>query len=993
MTQLIHVPFAKGQNEGADPKLLPSGLLREAVNVRLRADGRLGCRYGYESVGVDLLGGGSVTPHDLAAFNDQQLALAGGDRSLVRVETGASWKALDDSLAAARSLRVLGSVEVVARAPLQNQATAADVAVTSSGWACMVWCVPREAGAFHAAALVVRVSDGVVLACQRVGVVKSAEAVRVVAVGTVVFVLGIENTSGDIEAWSLDTASAQTFTSRGQLVDTLAVHSSFVFDARQNGSAEFVIAWRSSGTQISWENFTAATLATQGSRQTVTANGKLAVDAVNGAVIAIANITATGTVECRTWNENTQALIGTATVDSNTDNVGQPWVELNAAGSSAIVTTGATRTGTNATHPAWRYRTVVTASLALGTLTTTLAARPASGAFYMPSGEAGLWLVDADTIERGYVLTRFGGSRTPEPEGLIAKPFAATFSLMTARRGKVVSLGSGAYVWASLIVNGDTSAATLDSVPVLYRFEVEQQERVPSARLGGDLYFAGGLITMFDGVRYSEANFPFTPIFDELTAQTGSGELVPESVYTYSAVLQYVDAQNQSDFSAPATPRNVTLAAGNNQVRLEWHLPFLRKLDAAMGSTNVNLIIYRSKTDGTVLRELVRLKWSNGSTVLSYTDIIDDCDLDGKPILYTQGNRGALSGLLQNDAPNGADYIWPGRDRLILGRRDGAQWSKKLFNGEAVAWSNQSGFFTPIAGVTGVASLDERWLIATKDAWYEVTGEGPDDAGNGEFLAPRRIPSEGGCIDSRCMVEVSGGLIYQQDPDRLFLMPRGGGAPIWFSQAVRSTLADYPVITSGVYCRRDNTVVFTCNDLTGTSGVLVVHDLRSGDWYVDELDDTPAVLGSSAWGGAHAICGASFVRLQTLTFADVLATIGMRVRTGSVVPFGLNAQGWLHAVVLLGEWRSDCTVTLRISYDEGDTFTTLTTFTLLAAAYSQGDPVRLSWTPGRPRMSSVVLEWLVEATGSPGEALVLNAFSLEVEPAEHTTRLGAASRV
>lgn len=993
MTQLVHVPFAKGQNEGADPKLLPTGLLREAVNVRFRADGRLGCRYGYESVGVDLLGGGSVTPQDLAAFNDQQLALAGGDRSLVRVETGASWKALDDGLAGARSLRVLGAVDVVSRAPLQNQSTAADVAVTSSGWACMVWCVPRVAGAFHASALVVRVSDGAVLALQRVGVVKSSESVRVVAVGTTIFVLGIENTSGDIEAWSLDTASASTFTSRGQLIDTLNVHSSFVFDARQNGTAEFVIAWRSGATTISWENFTAATLATQGSRQTVTANGKLSVDAVNGATIAVANITSTGTVEVRTWNEATQALIGSATVDSGTDNIGQPWVELNAAGSSAIVTTGATETGTNATHPAWRYRTVVAASLALGTLTTTVGARPASGAFYMPSGEPGVWLVDTDTIERGYVLTRFGGSRTAEPEGLVAKPFAATAALMTFRRGKVASLGSGAYLWATLVVNGDPSAATLDSVPVLYRFEVEQQERVPSARLGGDLYFAGGLITLFDGVRYYEQDFPFTPVFDELTPLTSTGALEPSSVYTYSAVLEFVDSQNQSIFSAPSTPRNVTMAAGNNTVRLEFHAPFLRKLDAAMGSTNVNLIVYRSKTDGTVLRELVRLKWTNGSTVLSYTDLIDDCDLDGKAIIYTQGNRGALSGLLQNDAPNGARYIWPGRDRLILGRRDGVQWSKRLFNGEGIAWSNQSGFFSSIAGVTAVASLDERWLIATKDAWYEVTGEGPDDAGNGEFLAPRRVPAEGGCIDSRCMVEVSGGLIYQQDPDRLFLMPRGGGAPIWFSQAVRSTLAAYPTITSGVYCRRDNTVVFTCNDLTGTSGVLVVHDLRSGDWYVDELDDLPPVRGASAWGGAHAICGSSFVRLQTQLFADVAATIGMRVLTGSVLPFGTNAWGWVYNVVLLGEWRSDCTVTLRISYDDGDTFTTLTAQSLLTAEYDEGDPVRLQWTPSRQKTSNVVLEWTIEATGSPGEALVLNAFTLEVEAADGAPRLRAEDRL
>ncbi len=992
MTELIHVPFSKGQNEGADPKLLPTGLLREAVNVRFRADGRLGCRYGYESVGLDVLDDADITPHDVVGFNAQQLVLANGDRSLVRIEQADSWKALDDASAAARSLRVCSDVEALARPPLQNECSAVDVAINSTGWACVVWVTPRSASLKDVVALVVRVSDGVVLCTQRIDLTQDSEAVRVVAVGTSFYVLHIDDTSTDLEVWSLDTASAGAFTSRGSIVASAAIHNSYEFDARANGSAEFVVAWRSSGTQISWENFTAATLATVGSRQTVTANGKLCVDALNNDVIAIANITSGGTVELRTWAEAAQTLTATTTIDSNVDNVGQPWCQINAAGNSVMCSWGATTTGTNATHPTWRYRTVHPDTHALGTLATVHGARPASGNFYMPSGESGVWLVDADTVERGYVLARFG-SRTPEPEGQLSKPYAATAALMNERRGKVVAVGSGQYLWATLEVpeTGDTTASPLDCGPLLYTFKVEQQQRVQSARLGGCLYFAGGLITVFDGCRYYEQDFPWTPVFDELTPSNGAGELVSDSIYTYSAVLQFVDAQGQSIFSAPATPRNVTLGVSDDTVRLEFHAPFLRKLDAAMGSTNVNLIVYRSKTDGTVLRELVILKWSNGSTVLSYTDLIDDCDLDGKPILYTQGSRGAVSGLLQNDSPNGADYIWAGRDRIILGRKDGeVQWSKRLFNGEAVAWSNQSGFFSRIPDLTGVASLDERWIVFTRDAIWEITGDGPNDAGELEFSAPRKLPSDGGCIDSRSLVEVSAGLIYQQHTDRLYLLPRGGGAPIWFSQPVRSTLAAFPVVTSAVYTRRDNTVSFTCNNTGGTAGKVVVHDLRTGDWYVDELDGTPAILGAASWSGAHAICAPTFVRLQTTSFADVAAAIAMRIRTGDILAFGVNAWGHAHTVFLLAEYRGDCMVSLRISYDSGATFIDLTTFEV--SGKTVGDLVRLQWTPPRTRADRVVLEWSCTALNTPSEGLVFNAFTLEVEPATGLPRLPREAR-
>lgn len=990
MTRLVHVPFSKGQIETADPKLLPTGLLREAVNVRFRADGRLGSRYGYEDAGVDVLGDSDVTPHDLAAFGDQQILLANGDRTLVRVETSDSWKALDDANAAARSLRILSNVEVIARPPLQNQSRAADVAVNTAGYAAMVWTVPLGA-VEYVVALVVRLSDGAVLCHQRVDQTEDPEAVRVLALGTKFFLLHIDDTSGDLECWTLDTATEGAFTlASAQLVDTANIHNSYEFDARENGSSEFVVAWRSSATQISWENFSSA-LATVGSRQTVTANGKLSVDAINNGHVAIANITSTGTVECRTWNEAAQTLVNTTTVDAGTDAVGQPWVQL-ASGTVAMVTWGALATGVNATHPEWNYRTINPTSHALGTLGSIAGAYPASGSFFMPSGETGLWLVDTDSVERGYTLSRFGASRTPEPEGLIAKPFAATWNEVTHRRSKVVSLGSGAFVWAALTLppNADPTSNTPDTLPTLYRFEVEKRERVRRARLGGNLYFAGGLVSVFDGARYYEQDWCTTPTFDEVTAQTGSGDLISETIYTYARVLEWTDAQNQRLFSAPSTPVQANLAAGNNQVRLEVHPPFTRKLDAAMGGASINDIIYRSKSDGITLRELTRLKWSRGQTTAqTVTDATDDCGCDGKPLIYTQGNRGAVSGPLQNDPVNACDYIWAGRDRIILGRKDGVQWSLRLNDTDAVGFSNNASFFKRIAGVTGVASLDERWVVFTRDAVWEITGDGPDDDGvQGEFSAPRRLPAEGGCIDSRSLIEVSSGLIYQQSPDRLYLLPRGGGAPVWFSQPVRATLARYPVITSSAYVRRDNTVVFTCNDSGGSSGVLVVHDLRTGDWYVDELDGAPVVLGSEAWGGAHAICGSTFVRVQTETFSDAGEAFGMRLRTGAVRPFGTNAWGKVHTLTLLGEFRGECTVGCRFSFDDGKTFTTLTAQAVTGAA---GDALRLQWSLPRSRTDHVVIEWTT-TSDEPSEGIVFNAFTLEVDPAEGPTRLGADSR-
>lgn len=991
--QLIHIPFSKGQNETADPKLLPTGLLREAVNVRFRADGRLGSRYGYSDVGVGVLGESAAAPHDLAAFGEQQLLLANGDRIHVRIDGSKPWKPLDEGQAGARSLSVLSAVEVVARPPLQNYCTGADVAVSSDGWACMAWVVEVDT-LLYVAVQIVRLSDGVVLLQQRLAATEDKEAVRVLAIGTRFYVLHIDASHQDLVAWTLDTATP-AFSSAGQVVAAADLHDSWEFDARPDGASHIVVAWRSDATHISWEKQATSAIGTAvGSRQTVLANGKLALSVTNGSHVAIVNIPSTGNVEVRTWNESTQALINTTTLDSGGDAVGQPWVELNSGSTSALCSWGATATGVNATHAEWRYRTVDPASHALGTLTSGNGSRPASGSFYLPSGESGLWLVDTDTVERGYTLVRFGVSRAGEPEGLLAKPFAATAALVNERRSKVVSLGSGAFVWAALVlpVNADPTETPPDALPTLYRFEVESQSRVQRARLGGNLYFARGLVMVFDGVRAYEQDFCSTPVFDEVTAQAGSGDLVSETVYTYARVLEWTDAQGQRLFSAPSTPVQANLAAGDNQVRLELSPPFTRKLDAAMGGASVNDILYRSKSDGIQLRELTRLKWSPGQTTpQSVTDALDDCGCDGKPLIYTQGNRGAVSGPNEHIAPNASDYIWAGRNRIILGRKDGVQWSLKFGNeGDAVRWSSQSTYFWPIAGVTGVASLDERWIVFTEDAIYEITGEGPDDDGlNGEFSPPRKIPSDGGCIDSSCLVEIPAGLIYQQSSDRLYLLPRGGGAPIWFGQAVRSTLAAYPVITSGVYCRRDNTVVFSCNTSDGSHGVLCVFDLRMGEWYVDELDGTPAVLGAAAWSDSHAICNASFVRQQSTSFADVSAGITMRIKTGSIRAFGTNGWGRYHTLTLLGEYRDACTIGARFSFDEGKTFTTLDSKAL--TGLTAGDAKTLKWSLPRSRGQAAVVEFTC-ASDTPGEGFVFNAFTLEVDAAEGPPRLAEGDR-
>src|SRR5882672_12423947 len=55
--------FTQGQSEAIDPKILPDGMLSSAQNVRMKKDGRVGSRFGYDLtttlVSVPFVGAGN----------------------------------------------------------------------------------------------------------------------------------------------------------------------------------------------------------------------------------------------------------------------------------------------------------------------------------------------------------------------------------------------------------------------------------------------------------------------------------------------------------------------------------------------------------------------------------------------------------------------------------------------------------------------------------------------------------------------------------------------------------------------------------------------------------------------------------------------------------------------------------------------------------------------------------------------------------------------
>ncbi len=303
----------------------------------------------------------------------------------------------------------------------------------------------------------------------------------------------------------------------------------------------------------------------------------------------------------------------------------------------------------------------------------------------------------------------------------------------------------------------------------------------------------------------------------------------------------------------------------------------------------------------------------DGRTTAAYTDNIADTAIDTARTLYTQGERGGISGLLPNDEAPPCRFMCAGADRVLAGGLEDptkVQWSRPIFPGEPIQWSILESFTTNVdEEVTGVGQLDGSWFIFTEKSIWVVGGSGPDDENVGSFSVPVKLPSDSGCINHRSIVESPQGLFFQGKAGNMYLLPRGGSAPQWVGRAMQDTFADV-FIVAGTLLRKENCIAWACNGAGGAFKV-VVYDTIAGEWMVDQ--DTGGVWSSNrktvdVYDGKLIIDGSI---AETDAFIDnhdgsTPQSITMSLTLGDIRPFGPMGFGRVRKLVTLGAHRELC---------------------------------------------------------------------------------------
>lgn len=1004
---LIHIPLVHGLNEGVDTKLMPQGFLSRAENIRWRKDGRMGSRYGYDFISGSqgqAIAAGNFGPNHAVYFKE---------RTTSNVPTKWWDRREDGTFTTPASASCAGAVGVPRRTAIVRNTVNGVVACDSTYNNGYLWVVYHDYGASSGLDaglfLIAYEAKGgrVVLTAQLA--VSGPRNPRIVSVGTTVLVVYADGNNVKVISYS---ASSLTQTGSGT-VGAAAAGDAPYFDVCPNDSSTALMVWQTGAALLEWGTLSTAGAYTRKATQVVAnpcrativigaTSGNVAVAWAEGATFA------TGNLNYGTWTTAGAVVIAKTTVDSSGFVQGYPALGQNTVSDWTV--TWNTVNGNTCNMNTFSSGGSMSSAYGQAAISRPFSAHNGTFVWAVPAviatgvGGFGTYkLVDAVTFANQILVSEAVSCQLEAMPGnyyLLPAGTLPGVAFVDPRRSTM----------AVPTIEGKTGmTATLTTLPVTTShgfgadaIRIESgtfADKLLTASINGQLFFSGGRIREYDGSILYETGLAQGPEDVQLTSAGGA---IAAGTYQYVVVFEWFDHAGRRHRSPPSAPVSITLGAPSN-VTVKFNGLFTSDRDVKSASgvfAGCNALIYRTLASGTIfyLVNSVAGVLSVVRTQASYTDSSSDATIAVNEVLYTQGARGGLSGLLPNDEPPPAAFIWAGNNRLFMGGledRSAVQWSKLIFPGEPVQFTINAGFKARVDGdVTAIAALDGTWYVFTRDSIWTIAGDGPDDnGGGGSFSDPRKLPSDVGCISQRSVLETSQGLFFQARSDRMYMIPRGGGAPVFVGQPVRDTLASFPQVMWTKMLPEENLAIWSLQNAAGTASRLLVFDLRIGEWSVDKIPLASSYLFNTldVYGGKLAINGEL---AETSAWADDTTgaqnfVIAMTAKLGSIRPFGAEGWGRTRRFNLLMENRcatASFAPQIDVSRDDGVTYEQSATNTFAAA---QGTTLEFAVGLQTVRGNSWVFQ-ISAAPFTPDEGVVFNAVSLEVFPSQSGPLLASA---
>ena len=1017
----VHVPFVKGLHEETEKRLLPQGYMTRAENVRFEKEGRVISRNGYVFIE------GAEEENDEAAVNYED------KRTLHFKKQGGfptQWyqRKPDGTFTTPAYASCMSSMEApkrtVATPTIRYSALASDMAIADP----YLFVVYNDADSLDdtRGGLFYSVYERQTMQIVASGViVEYGEATsayfnpRCIALGTLISVFYMKD--DDLLCWQINMTTLVGADKTLSPAISIAVpvtghHTSFdvcPFDADEVAVVvEDVVTGVSVGSISFYRiNVNSGAVSLAFSATGFGAEPKQVGVAQSGTQYGIACIT-DGDVKFGSYTSTGTVLTAVADKDASGDALGAPCIGT--GGGGYMLAWG--RQGSPAgqmgawTNSGWGSP---------GNALYVQALWPVCKPFQASTGQTVVWAVDQthvladdpDGLAGGfgtYRLVDIGNLFLADPNtgSAVSEVVCAQEAALAGNwyYGEQYEQRRHSVVVGELDINGRDVTTHITALPTLvgaartagrvdfveFRSGVYVDKLYP-AKLNGQLFLSGPRVREFDGSQLYESGLYQGP--NEFTVEQVSGGTEFLGIFQFCVLWKWIDAGGRIHRSQ-VSPIREAEGVGENQGFEITVAPPPFSDRTANGTTTIFVEVYRTLANESVFHLLnpnERYVYTPDlATALVISDEHPDIDIEDNEIVYTQ-----IGNTLDNQEPPPCKYVWAGEDRLLMGGLEDPsmyQFSKKSRPGLAVAFQSDEAFRGTIEGdVTGVAQLDGSWFIGSRESIWAVVGQGPDDSGAGEFSPPRKLPSDTGFTSFRSILEVPQGLLFQGKGNRMFLLPRGGAAPVWVGKTIQDTLTAYPFITSATYLPEESIAVFACRrfadgDDIDDDGRLIIFDTDTGEWVTDEpfqleVGSTRVFSSLTTWGSKLLLNGnVEETSAWTDDFDGASPTwITGELITGDVRFFGANGYGRCRGAMLLGEALSDfVNVNLQVSRDSGTTWDT-PTGTFAPADWTDQLEYRLPQVRGDSfRFWLQVTPCDDAGVPTPGEGAALNALSCEV---------------
>lgn len=518
--------------------------------------------------------------------------------------------------------------------------------------------------------------------------------------------------------------------------------------------------------------------------------------------------------------------------------------------------------------------------------------------------------------------------------------------------------------------------------------------------LGKNLHFTGGFVQMYDGVNVVEHGFHLYPEGVAATGLTFGGSMTA-GTYSYCVCYEWIDQQNNIHRSAPSTPVTATVqvAAPPNSGSVLVVVPYLQLTDK-VGDRPVQVVVYRTTADGTILYRLSSLSAPNVNQVgtaftFTYTDTAADSVLvsngtAARPQMYTQPVAQLATGtptIVENYPAPPARLVQLHRNRLwVVDSTNPLHlwYSKQVIVDAPVEFSDV--FVKQIdprgGDITALATMDDKLLVFKDSRIFFIAGQGPTDTGEQDDLSDAiQITTDVGCVDPRSVVGTPVGIVFQSSKG-IYVIDRSLavayiGAPV---EAYNNE-----TITSALLLNDKNQVRFTLGN-----GKTLVFDYFVQQWGVFTGQYS---FDTIIWQGAPVMLRTNGRVLKETpgVWTDAGSPYSLKLAT-SWLSF-TNVQGFqrVRRAQILGQWYSPHNLQVDCCVDFDDTIvqsavvqpTTPSVFGGVSpyGSGSYGGTFQLyQWRIDLARQKTQAVKFIIQdlPTATAGEGMSLSSIAFEV---------------